>query len=62
LIEEIQMAKTHEEMLDIPGCKEIQIKTTLRFHLTHHQGHKGQQIIVRMWGKGTLILAAHTHC
>jgi hypothetical protein len=26
--------KTHEKMLTIPGIKEMQIKTTLRFHLT----------------------------
>jgi hypothetical protein len=33
--EEAQMAKnSHEKMLTIPGQKEIQIKTTLRFHLT----------------------------
>jgi hypothetical protein len=33
--EEIQMAKkTNEKMLIISGHKEIQIKTTLRFHLT----------------------------
>jgi hypothetical protein len=26
--------KTHEEMLNIPDIKEMQIKTALRFHLT----------------------------
>jgi hypothetical protein len=26
--------KTHEEMLNIPGIKEMQIITTLRFHMT----------------------------
>jgi hypothetical protein len=26
--------KTQEEMLNIPGLKEMQIKTTLRFYLT----------------------------
>jgi hypothetical protein len=26
--------KTHEKMLSIPAIKEMQIKTTLRFHLT----------------------------
>jgi hypothetical protein len=30
--EEVQ--KTHKEMLNIPGHKGMQIKTTLRFHLT----------------------------
>jgi hypothetical protein len=33
--EEIQMAKKHEKMLTI---KEMQIKTTLRFHLTPVRG------------------------
>jgi hypothetical protein len=28
------MAKKHEKMLTIPGHKEMEIKTTLRFHLT----------------------------
>jgi hypothetical protein len=33
--EQVQMArKTHEEMLNIPDHKEMQIKTTLGFHLT----------------------------
>jgi hypothetical protein len=32
--EEIQMAKKHMKNSPIPGIKEMQIKTTLRFHLT----------------------------
>jgi hypothetical protein len=33
----------------------VQIKTTLRFHLTllesHHHKHHQQQVLARMWGK-----------
>jgi hypothetical protein len=55
------MAKKHEKSFTIPGNKGMQIKTTLRFHLTpvrmaiikNHQ----QQMLERMQEKGTLI-----HC
>jgi hypothetical protein len=47
----------------LSAIKEIQIKTTVRFHLTHpcqnsYQSRKQQQILVRIYremGKGTLI-------
>jgi hypothetical protein len=37
------------------ATKEMQIKTTVRFHLTrlnsYHQEHHQQQMLARMWGK-----------
>jgi hypothetical protein len=55
----IQMAKKHKKKsLTSLAIKELQIKTTLRFHLTsYHQEHKQQQILARMCEKGNLI-----HC
>jgi hypothetical protein len=57
------MAKKHmKKCSPSQAIKEMQIKTKLRFHLTlveiaiikkNHQ----QQMLERMWGKGTLI-----HC
>jgi hypothetical protein len=60
--------KTHEKMLTITSHKEMQIKTTLRFHLplfriTTIQEHH-QQMLVRMRGKRnlhTLLLGMYTN-
>jgi hypothetical protein len=60
---EVQVAKNHmNKYLTSLAIKEIRIKTTLRFHLSpiyngYHQEYKQQQMLVRMWGKRTLI-----HC
>jgi hypothetical protein len=58
--EEVQMAKTHMKKCSASlAIKEKKIKIILRFHLTpvngDHQEWKQQQMLARMWGKGTLI-------
>jgi hypothetical protein len=60
--EEVQLAeKTHEEMLNIPGCKEMQIKTMLRFLFTPVRMAVIKNTNNKCWqgfrGKGTFI-----HC
>jgi hypothetical protein len=50
------MAKKHEKMLTIPAIKEMQIKTTLRYHLTSVRiaiikKHHHQQMLVRIQAK-----------
>ena len=49
-------------MLNITIIREMQIKTTVRYHLTpvnngYYQKDSKQQVLVRMWRKGTLM-----HC
>jgi hypothetical protein len=54
--EKIQMAKTHEKYLPSLAIKQMQIKTTLRFHHTSVRiaiikKHQQQQLLARVWGK-----------
>jgi hypothetical protein len=56
--EEVQMSKKHMKKKCSPSLamKEMQIKTTLRFHLTHvriatFKNTTNKQMLVRMWGK-----------
>jgi hypothetical protein len=47
--EEIQMAKKHRKKYSpSPAIKEMQIKTTLRFH---HQKHHQQHVLAKIWEK-----------
>jgi hypothetical protein len=61
--EEIQMAKIHmKKMLTIPGHKgnANQNHTKIPPHPcynSHHQKHRQQQMLARVWEKGTLV-----HC
>jgi hypothetical protein len=54
--EEVQMAKNHKEMFNMPGHKGNANQNHIKIpphscYNDYHQEHKQQQILARLWGK-----------